>query len=179
MHQYQWSWILTQNKFLLPCINVGGVDFTNVQKRMIFSDTWSRPKLQLFSLQKKIRIGREEKIRPTRENKPNDICKGQVTLKEVQPLHEIPLWFPYEVDLHSEGKEVVPKVHHTRHDYSECQDSAITSLITDFTFKILPVGWSNWHNATLEELGKRTVPSLVINNAQIKESAWSHGRMCQ
>ena len=76
----------------------------------------------------------------TRENEPDGINKGQVALKKVQPLHEIPLQFPYEIDLHFESKDVVPKEHHTRHHCPESQKGSIASPIAEFTFKILPVG---------------------------------------
>ena len=74
------------------------------------------------------------------ENKPNEMSKGQVALEEVQPLHEVPLWFPHEIDLHSEGKDVVPKEHHTPNDCRESQKSSIPSRIANLTFKILQVG---------------------------------------
>jgi len=54
----------------------------------------------------------------------------------------------------------------------EHQDSQITPLRTDLTFKILPVGWSDRQNATLEELGKPTSHSLT---ARIKRAHWVSG----
>ena len=40
-------------------------------------------------------------------------------MKEVQPLYEIPLGFPNQIDLHSEGEDVVPDKHRRRHDYGK------------------------------------------------------------
>jgi len=48
-------------------------------------------------------------IRLTSEENTYYISKGQVALKEVQPLDEIPPCFPHEIDLHSEGETEVPK----------------------------------------------------------------------
>ena len=42
------------------------------------------------------------------EAKANSVDKWQVALEEVQALHKIPLPFPNQIDLHSEGKDVVP-----------------------------------------------------------------------
>ena len=112
----------------------------------------------------------ENPIRLTNENKPNSISKWQVALKEVQPLHEIPLWFPNELNLHFEGKDAVPQEHRTRYDYRESQESSISSLIAALTFKILPVGWSDQRNATPEEVGKQTTTSLITNNPVTKEA---------
>jgi len=46
----------------------------------------------------------------------------------------------------------------------------MASLIINLTFKILPVEWSDWRNGTLEEVGKRTVTSLLTNNVVTKEA---------
>jgi hypothetical protein len=74
------------------------------------------------------------------------------------------------------------------HDCPESQKSSIASPIADLTFKILPVGLSHWRNATLEEVGKRTVTSLPTNNVVTKEAKsfsgptmsvnYSRGSMC-
>ena len=53
-------------------------------------------------------LGDRESARLTIESKPRGIYKGQVTLKKVQHLHETPLRFSHEIDLHSEGKDVIP-----------------------------------------------------------------------
>lgn len=111
-------------------------------------------------------------IRLTSNNKLNDINKGHVALKEVKPLHEVPLWFPDEIDFHSEGEDVVPNEHHTCHDCPECQDSTIDSLITDLTLKILPGGDQI---GEMQQLRRRTATSLITNNARIKEANWFPG----
>jgi len=51
----------------------------------------------------------------------NGIDKGQIALKEVHPLHEIPLRFPNQIDLYSERKEVIPNKYHTDCNYGEDQ----------------------------------------------------------
>ena len=50
----------------------------------------------------------------------------------------------------------------------------MASPIIDSTFKILPVGWLDWRNTTLE-IGKRTVTSLHANNVVTKEAKSSPG----
>ena len=55
----------------------------------------------------------------TMESKPHGIDKGQVTLNQIQPLHETPLWSPNEIDLHSEGNDVIPNEQRARCDCSE------------------------------------------------------------
>jgi hypothetical protein len=48
-----------------------------------------------------------------------DIDKGQVALKQVQSLQEIPLGCPNQIGLHSEGKDVIPNEYRTRRDCGE------------------------------------------------------------
>ena len=52
---------------------------------------------------------------------------------------------------------------------------AQAARIADLTFKILAMGWSDWRNATLEEVGTRTVTNLPTNNVVTKEAESFHG----
>jgi hypothetical protein len=60
-----------------------------------------------------------QRTRLTMENQPYGIDKGQIALKEVQPLHEIPLRFPNQIDLHADGKDAIPNKHCRRRDCGE------------------------------------------------------------
>ena len=87
----------------------------------------------------------------------NEKNKREVTLKEVQPLHEIPLGFPHEINLHSEGKDVVPSKHRTGYDCGESQKNLISAPIADWPSKLCQ-WWSDQGNATLGELENALSP---------------------
>ena len=113
-------------------------------------------------------------IRLTIENKPNGVNKGQVTLKEVQPLHEIPLCLPNEIDLHPEGKDVVPNEHRRRHDCRESQKTSISPPMAELTFNILAGGRTIMIRSESAKRKKpRTVTNLISNNTVINDVNWS------
>jgi hypothetical protein len=64
-----------------------------------------------------------EVARLTIESKPHGIDKRQVTLKKVQRLHETPLRFPNEINLHAESNDVIPNKQRTGCDCGENQRS--------------------------------------------------------
>ena len=74
------------------------------------------------------------------ENKPSGIDKRQVALKQVQALHECPLRFPNEFDLHCEGKKVVPNKHRHRRDCGENKKFLNGFPIAELTLEALAVG---------------------------------------
>jgi len=74
----------------------------------------------VFARTKK-RWGKEgwENSKLTSKSKPHGIEKGQVPLNQIYPRHETPLWSPNEIDLHSEGNDIIPNKHCTSCDCSE------------------------------------------------------------
>jgi len=93
-------------------------------------------------------------------------------LKEVQPLYEIPLWFPHEIDLHSEGEHVVPKEQHTHHDCRRrseeldfFSDRRIDHQKSASSDQIVEM--QNWKPL---EIRKRTITSLSTDNSEVKEA---------
>ena len=78
------------SKFLLLFFNIGRVNYTNLQ-RSVPSDTRSPAEFPPFDLYVKLGMGRiGNHIGLTSDKNQHDVSKGQVALKEVQPLHEIP-----------------------------------------------------------------------------------------
>jgi hypothetical protein len=72
-----------------------------------------------------------EDVELTVYDKPNGIDEWQVALKKVQPLHQSPLGFPDQIDLHSEGKNVVPNKHRRGRDCGGNKNSYFNFFYTD------------------------------------------------
>jgi len=102
------------------------------------------------------------------ENQENGINKGRVALKEEQPLHKIPLWFPNEINLHCEGNNVVPYEHHRCHDCWDLEHHNWFSNDRIYLQNSAGVIRSAKYN-TGRKLGC-TITNLITDNVGIKEA---------
>jgi hypothetical protein len=86
-------------------------------------------------------------------------------LKKVQSLYETPLRFPNEIDLHSEGEDVIPNKQCTRCDCNGNQNTGFVFPMTTLTGKILEIGrWIN--SAKWGALGEYSLLPISRRGAQ-------------
>jgi len=94
--------------------SVGQVNCTNLQCQWIDSNIQFLSNSRLFDLKKIWGKNDGQDIRLTMESQEKSIDKGQVALKEIKPLHKVPLRFPNQINLHAKGKDVIPNKYSSR-----------------------------------------------------------------